>query len=215
MLFLRTVAKTFDQLKQQVTPSNAQEPEVVPTVFYDTQLYTSATTTLLSFFNGGNSDASLTNLPQGGTLPQPQFFEIHRIFCEFLGRPTVSGVAATVPQAGLIDDINQLLLSGRGYTIFSLSSKAFPAMPLTFLGAPGGVDGATSSILSGTTAAAVSQKYEYGHNAANGGFPVNGQWTIPPAQSFSATIAWPAALTLTGNVYVRISMMGNLYRRVT
>jgi hypothetical protein len=215
MLFLRTVAKTYDDLALQAVPQNAKQPEVVPAVFYDTQTYTSAATTLLTFFQTGNSDVSLSNMPQGGTLPQPQYFEIHRLFLEFLGRPTVSAAAGTIPQAGLVDDVNQLLVSGRGYSIFSLSSKSFPAIPLSFLGAPGGVQDGVMGVLSGTTAGSASQVKEYGHNANNGGFPVNGQWLIPPSQSFQAVLAWPAALTLTGNVSIRLSMMGNLYRRVT
>lgn len=215
MLFLRTVAKTYNQLAAQAVPQTADQPEVVPAVFYDTQTFTSASTTLLTFFQTGNSDVSLSNMPQGGTLPQPQYFEIHRLFLEILGRPTVSGAAATIPAAGLIDDINQLILTGRGYSIFSMSSKSFPAIPLSYLGAPGGVQDTAFGVLSGTTAGSASQVKEYGHPANNGGFPVNGQWLIPPSQSFQAVLAWPAVLTLTGNVSIRLSMMGNLYRRVT
>jgi len=215
MLFNRSVAYTFQQLLAKVTPQSANQPEVVPAVMFDTQLYTSASTTLLTFFNGGQTDASLSNVPNGGNLPQPQYFEIQRIFCEILGRPTVSAAAGTIPQAGSVDDIQQLIVSGRGYATFNLSSKGFPSIPLSFIGSPGGVDGGVMSVLSGTTVAAASQVKEYGHNAGNGGFPINGQWIIPPAQSFFATVQWPAALTLTGNLYIRLSLLGNLYRRVT
>jgi hypothetical protein len=215
MLFNRSVAYTYQQLLAKVTPQSANQPEVVPAVMFDTQTYTSATTTLLTFFNGGQTDASLSNVPNGGNLPQPQYFEIQRIFMEVLGRPTVSAAAGTIPQAGNIDDLNQLLLTGRGYATFTLASKGFPTIPLSFLGAPGGVDQGVMGVLSGTTVAAASQVKEYGHGAANGGFPINGQWIIPPAQSFSATMTWPAALTLTGNLLIRLSLLGNLYRRVT
>jgi hypothetical protein len=215
MLFNRSVPYTFQQLLQKVTPKSAAQPELEPAVMFDTQIYTSASTTLLTFFNGGQTDASLSNVPNGGNLPQPQYFEIQRVFCEVLGRPTVSAAAATIPAAGSIDDVGQLIVSGRGYATFTLSSKAFPSIPLSFLGSPGGVDSGVMGVLSGTTVAAASQVKEYGHNAGNGGFPVNGQWIIPPAQSFSAVIQWPAALTLTGNLYIRLSLLGNLYRRVT
>ena len=205
-LLYKINAKTKVQLLEQSNPASATQPEVIPWVLYDSQSYVSASTVTLAFFQTVQTDKSLGNMEGAGQLPDPQFFEIYRIGLDVLFRPATALAVSTGP----LDDIAQLVLSGRGTFTLALSNKNYGPFPLSLLHASGGPTGFGW----GTNTAPL--QIEFANNGIfDGGYPINGAITIPPKVGFSIVLNWPAALTLAnGNTFLRAWMAGPLYRRV-
>ena len=213
------VAGSYDQLVAASNPGTVNGPETTPWWFYDTQLYTQGTTTTLTFFSSPGATLDLSNMPIGGTLPDPNFFGMHYINVDFMqnasGTPylTASSAAATIPATGAIDDVGRLLLSGRGRITVIISDKRYGPWPLSVTGGTGAAQG-FMAVLSGTTLGTASQMASYGYSALTGGAYLGGKIIIPPRVGFSCTLDWPAALTLTGNYEIRVTFYGVYYRRV-
>lgn len=206
MLNLKIIPKTWGQLQAMLTPQDPRQPESVPYILYDTQQYISGATTLLSFFQQVNADKTLTNMETAGVLPAPQHFEIHRIFVDVLSRPS-AGVGTAVGQA---DDISLLFNTGRATLTYTGSGKRWGPIPARACGPLHSVNAA----LAGTLTAPAH--LQVGWRDANGGFPINGQFVIPPSQSFGFDMAFAAAQTLGGgNTYISVSLLGVLHRRVS
>src|SRR4029077_2221539 len=125
------VAQSYEALVAAVNPRNANAPESIPWWFYDTQLYTSATTTQSIFFAAPPATRDLGNIPTGGALPDPNFFAIHYIYADFMqnaaGTPsaTVSAGATLPANTGALDDVGRLLLSGRARLTITISDKGY------------------------------------------------------------------------------------------
>jgi hypothetical protein len=213
------VANSYQELVGASNPSTGAAPETLPWWFYDTQLYTSGTTTQLTFFAAAPATPDLGNMPIGGALPNPNFFAIHYVHFDFLqnasGTPyvTVSAAAATIPATGALDDVGRLLLSGRGRFQITLSDKNYGPWPLSVSGGTGAAMGFTA-VLSATTVGSASQRTDYGYNAVGAGAFIGGKVIIPPQTGFNIVATWPAALTLTGNYQIRATLYGVYYRRV-
>lgn len=208
MARMRVVARTRPALARAANPQSAQEPEALPWVLYDTQAWTTAVTTTQTYFTTVQNDKTLGNMEGPGQLPDPQYFEIHYIGCDFLLSPnSVAAVAA----AGPLNDIAQFLFAQRGTWTFNVSNKRVGPFPLSFLHASGGPTGYLA-----ITNAAAAQKNEFANNGIfDGGFCVGGAIIIPPKVSFDVTLALAAAATLqTSPLNVRVWMAGALYRRV-
>jgi len=212
------VAGSYDALVQAANPGTVNGPETVPWWFYDTQLYTSATTTTATWFAASQTDLSLGNLPIGGTLPDPNFFGVHYMHIDFMqnaaGTPylTTSAAAATIPNTGAIDDVGRLLLSGRGRIRALISDKQYGPWPMSVTGGTGAALGFIA-VLSGTTLGTASQGQSFGYSAIGGAY-IGGKIILPPRIGFQFIMDWPAALTLTGNYYIRLTLYGVYYRRV-
>lgn len=203
---IRVVPRTRQQLIAMATPESANQPEAIPWYIYDTQTYVSGTTVRLQFFQNVNVNKALSNVEGGGQFPDPQFFEVH-YFALDIKQQVIVSAAATAP--GAIDDVQQLVLSSGGYWTFSQSNKIYGPWMNSVLHATGGVTGFGW----GTFAAPVSK--EYANNGVfDGGMCVAGAIVIPPKVNYAVTMEWPAALTLTGDTALRMSMFGVLHRRV-
>lgn len=204
------VPKTRAQLEALCNPQPAPGgvSEAIPHVLFDTQQYTSAGTTTLNFFSQQSNDPTITNMSTAGTLPDPQYFEIWNLGFDILNDLT-STVAAS-QEAGIMDDIQKLVLVGRPVFTLNLQSKLYGQYPLSFLHTSGGAVGNGW----GTTTA--EETVQYGNNGvSDGGWNWNGSIIIPPKASFSVQVQWTAAQTLAGgNPFVRFWMAGVLHRRV-
>ena len=66
------------------TPPSGTSEEAIWDQRYDTQTFTSATTTELTFFQTTNADPTITNMRQGGTLPSPWSLQLHMITLDIL-----------------------------------------------------------------------------------------------------------------------------------
>lgn len=197
--------KTLQQLQAALTP-NANQPETIPWILYDTQQYAQAGQTQLSFFTTlpNPADTSITNMPLAGALPNPWFFEIQKMYFDVLGTATTSAT-----QAGVADDIQKIIMSGRGTFRINLSDKIYGPFPLRALGGMGGAQAAIGA------AAAAAVTIEVANVRDNGGFPWNGSLIIPPQTQMSIQLNWPAAQAISVATYVSVSMLGLLSRRVS
>lgn len=202
----RIVALTPERLREASEATDAQQGESVPWIIYDSQTYTSGTTTTLTFFGAAQADRTLSNMPNGGIFPAKQFFEIYNLGLDVLADATTAAGGET----GAVDDINKLMLVGRPHFTFDLSQKIMGQFPLSFLHTSGGFNG----IGYGTFTA------EESIQAANNSFP-DGGWNwygsviIPPQNNFNIVTTWNAAQTLAiGNTVLRLWMCGTLHRRV-
>lgn len=214
------VAQSYQQLVNAVNPLGAGAPESIPWWFYDTQLYTSGTTVQQVFFATNPASRDLGNLPTGGALPDPNFFGIHYINVDFMsnaaGTPYLTTSAgATLPaNTGALNDVGSLLLSGRGRFVLTLSDKQYGPWPLSVTGGTGAALGQAMDTNATTTAATQAVSKQFGYNALTGGAFIGGKMILPPKVGFQITLDWPAALTLTGNYQIRVTMYGVYYRRV-
>lgn len=204
MRSVRIVPKFFDDLVKQVQPPSGRVPEALPWALYSTRSFT-ATTTRLTFFDSVEGDKSLSNMESAGALPDPQFFEIFGWSLDVLSRVTTAAGGVV----GAIDDIAQLLMSGRGHYTFNLSNKRYGPFPLSLMHGTGGPTGF------GWGTFTAEESLQYGNvGIFDGGFWWDGKVTIPPKVGFDVTLEWPAALTLSSDpVRLRVTMLGVLYRR--
>ncbi len=204
---LKIVPKTFAQLQAMASPEDPKQPEALPFVLYDSALLTSGTTTTLNFFTAVNSDATLSNMDLSGSLPQPQYFEIHRIFIDVLSRPSDNGAATALGQA---DDLALIFNTNRATLTFKMAAKEWGPMPARFCGPSHAIQGAIAATLT------AQAQIQLGWRALTGGFPVNGAIVIPPQQKFGFTMTLASAPTLEGgNTYIGLGLLGVLHRKVS
>lgn len=208
-VFVPVTPRTPDDLAAIASPGNAQlsatrEP------LYDTQTYVSGTTLSLTYFQAINNDRSMSNMKgNGGAMPNNMYFEPIWINFDVLARPSVSGTATAV---GVLDDIQQLVMSGRGFAKITIGQTTYPEIPLSYLHGSGGAFGATS----GTNTA--PSTFQVGTNGVqDSGYCVYGSYVLTPMLPFSVTVTWPAPLTLVSAapVNLRFSFDGNWYLPVS
>ncbi len=182
-------------------------PEAIWWQFYDTQSYVSGTTTTLTFFQVTNTDPTITNMQAAGQFPDPQWLTIYDITLDVLSRPSrVAAAGAT----GELDDVAQLLKSGRGIWVLTISDKRYGPYSLTLLHGTGGPVG---NFFGQSTSADVS--YQWANNTLGPGFNYQGSLIIPPKTNWNVELRWGAALTLAGgDTNLRVSLHGILSRRV-
>jgi hypothetical protein len=208
---MKIVPKTRQQLMRLANPEQANQPEVLPWVLYDTQVYVDATTTSLTFFANTNNNKSLSNMESAGQIPDPQFFEIHYFGLDM--QRLVTTTAGGIP--GAINDVQALIYGDAntgaeaGRWTFNISNKRFGPFPLSFLHASGGVTG----FMAGTWTAEESLAYA-NNGIFDGGFYVGGNLIIPPKVGFDVTLDWGGTVDLTADMALRMWMLGVLYRRV-
>lgn len=191
---------------------DAQSPEGTPWWLYNTQTYTSGTSTILTFFTATDTNEDLTNQPSGGVLPADNVLFLHGIYIDYFlsaGTAWVTSSAGVV--TGALDNIGQLVLSGRGRLILKIRSKDYGPWPISVFQGLGGVTGGASGTYAATT------DLSWGHNAQGVGVgrgDLGGAIAIPPQTQFKVQLIWPSAITLTGDHRIRVTLHGALYRNV-
>ncbi len=200
--------KTYGQLRREITPASATVPEAIPHVLFDTQAWTTAVTSRVTYFTGSPTDPTMGNVTSG-QLPADQSFEIHYIGVDFLlAAINAAAPAVTVSQWA---DMTQFLQTQRGIVSLTMSNKAYvDGLPLSFFHSSGGVTGF------GYSNSATTGRFEYGNNGIfDGGFCVGGAIVLPGKISFSMELQLAAAPTLgVSPLNVRVWMLGVLSRRV-
>lgn len=188
-------------------PQNADQPEAIPVVLYDTLQYpTTAPGTALTFFQQvAQQDETITNV-QGGTLPAGYNFKIQAFNLDLLMEPSFTGNVV----AGSLTDIARFLKTNRATVQFFLNNKSYYQMPATFVHASGGETGFVAASYT------APQGYQFGNNGIfDGGFETDGALWILDKQPFKVVLSFGAgAVALSQNVNVKISMRGTLYRPV-
>jgi hypothetical protein len=196
-----------DQVRALAQPPSGNAAECIYHQYYDTQLFTSASTDEQQFFAVSNSDKTITNLPQGGQLPAPQLFQIYDVCCDILPVTPVSTVAAAA--TGILNDMGLMLFGAgqRGTWLLSISNKNYGPYSLTTLHGTGGPTGWGWGSNS-------TNLQQFARNDPSPGWNYLGRQIIPEQVNFYIELDWAATSTLEdGNPYVRISMFGVLNRR--
>ena len=203
-------AKSAQDLRDIAFPELANQPEVIPWALYDTVSIANAAAGPFNFFVNQNNDKTLSNMEGPGQLPDPQYFEIFYVAADILQIPTATVLASEPNQA--LGNVENLLKTCRATFSLTLANKNFGPFPLMFCHATGGATFSGygyGTAANGTSAGAVNNGVP-----GSGGFPFNGALVIPPKNGFSVTVALGAAATLSATVNLRMSLVGNLYRRV-
>lgn len=200
---------TTAQVQQKATPPAGNSSEVIYHQMFDTQTFTSATTTDLNFFAAANADATLTNLPQAGQLPFPQTLQIFDITLDILSPVPVSTNPGATTVVGVLNDLALLLLGSaqRPTWQLNISEKKYGPYSLTTLHGTGGPTGF------GWGAEVTS--IQYARNEPSPGWTYMGNITIKQQVNFNVVVHYAATATLTGNPLFRVSMFGILNRAVS
>lgn len=193
----------YAEVRALAEPQKANQPEVIPWTYFDTQSLAS-NWTAQSFFATPQTDKTLGNIEQGGTIPADTFFQIWAFNVDFL-IPAYGNTAT--PE--IANDVLQILYGARATLNFSIASKVYAQTPLTFLHGSGGAR--LSVVNSNATAATIVNHAQA--EIPDGGFWVDGSIILPPNQSFTLSLTGTAAV-LNATRSVRISMVGVKYRPV-
>lgn len=200
-------ARTLRELAQMAEPQAVKggQSEALSWIFYDTATYTSAATTELTFFTTTRANRQLSNL-NGRGLPTPQYFEIFSFNLDVL---TPAGTSTPIEDTWEI--LNGTGVAGQGGPTwtFILADKQVGPFPLTAIHGLGGLRGSFTTPTTGAAGA-----WAQNGDGSSSGYFADGAIVVPPNQTFSVVVTWPAALTLSADRDIRASMCGVLHRRV-
>jgi len=180
---------------------------------WDTQTYTSGTTTALTNFFNVRATQDLSNMEVAFQLPAPKAFLVRAIRFFVKQRPqTVSPAAASGNATGAFDNIAQLI--NTAVMTFTIGNKTYDLEPLWCLTAGGGAAGSMAIAVS---AGGGSNFIDYAQNGISDPRAVNTlskPLFISPQINFNARIDWAAAVTLTVSPAVCLLLDGDLLRPV-
>lgn len=209
--------KSVQALAAGITPMLPGQPERIPWTWFDTQTYTSGTTTTLDFFQAVNADKNLSNMVAAGQIPMPMFFDLYHASIAYLVPFSATVPIVTAPAlTGALNDVDRLM---QGAAIFQVANKDYWQGPQSALPCGGGPYANLAFAATGTEATAFSSTAQFATN----GFPdlrnrynYWGDITLPHNQNFLWRLTWTAALTFapSTNRAIKLWMDGYLYRRV-
>ncbi len=206
--------KTREELAQSITPLFASQGEVIPWIWFDSNTYTSGTTTQMDSFQTVPTDRTLGNMQAAGQIPAPMYFDLYHLSIYLNVAPTALAIAATLtPLTGAVQDVHNLII---GAVTFSIAQKVYFEAKVYMCPAGAGSNPAVAAY--GTLTAPAGQSVQTAQN----GFPDprarNNFWggiTVPHNQNLLVRKNWSAALTLAGgNTAITDHLDGYLYRRV-
>ncbi len=207
-------ARTREQLRRMANPAIPGELEAQLGVLYDTQAFTSSTTTL-SFFQTLQTSKNLGNLGAAGQIPDPNFFELYGLCLDIIANPTVT--AAGSAPAGALQEI-QFILYGDApttgaeapYIQLDKNGKIYGPYPLSALHALGGPVG------NGWGTETTATTGQYANNGVfDGGLPFNGSIVFTPREVFNWQITWGGTVAVVASHALRLSMVGVYHRKVS
>jgi hypothetical protein len=186
--------------------------EVIDAALWDSLLYTSATTTQLTFFNGTRATIDISNMRAAGQLPSPESFLIRSIRVYFKNRPESTATAA----AGSVqpDSLNDIfLLVSTGVLTLNIGQKDYGIYPLSLLGCGGGPSGymSVNNVLIAGGACSYGQNGQPDNRSV---FALAKPVLLKSQINFNCTVTWPAAVTLIRNVNIEVVLDGDLIRAI-
>lgn len=183
-----------------------EQSQTISWIWYDKLVYTSGTTTLLTFFNAVRATLDLGNMELAGQLSGMKAFIVKAVRVHFSTENVVGGAAPLS-----VDDVSRLV--NTGILSFEVGQKNYGRWPLHTLPAGGGV----YSSQAGAGGEATNEFI----GAAQNGVPdprcvyaLEHPLLIEPQINFQAQITWPAAQTLSGNLNITTMLDGSLIRPV-
>jgi hypothetical protein len=208
----------MNPLMEQYAQYNTQYPdtEVIGGLLYDTLAFTTANTTILTFFTAGaRATLDLTNMKLQGQLPAPSAFLVRAFRFYVRQEPYVSARAATGNvNAGCTKNV--AFLVNTGVFRFSVSSKAYFECPLWMVPSGGGifpmfsVDGNTAD--PGTIVDIATN----GMPSINNTMSLSQPLFIAPQIDFKVELLWPAGTVVIAPSPLNICVVldGELMRPV-
>lgn len=188
------------------------EKEVLGWSWWDTALFTSATTLNINYFNVARVAATpdVTNMEVNGQLAAPKAFLLRTIKVYVKARPfTTTAAADNAVQTGLFDDIVQLM--NTGVLRLTIGNKDYGSWPLWQLLSAGGPWG----FMQTGDIDVVMQWGSLGVPDNRVGYTLTKPLFIAPQINFNVNISWPAVITLdSGNQNICVLLDGDLIRPV-
>lgn len=145
-----------------------------------------------------------------GQLPDPQFLVVQYVAADLLVIPAATALTAEPNTAW--SDMENVLKKTRTTFEISIANKLYGPFSLTMCQATGGTTGAGYGY--GTASSGTSAALANNGAIATGGFPFCGALVIPPKLGFSLTLRFGANVTLAATMLIRMSLVGQLYRKV-
>lgn len=203
----------FPAQYEQYNTQYGGQIEAIGWKWWDTQTFTSASTTQLTNFFNVRASVDISNMEVAFQLAAPKAFLCRAIRVFYKRRPQMadSGAAAPTNFASLADDVSQLV--NTGVMELTIGNKVYSQEPLWCLTAGGG----PSIVWSQAGAEAANITANYAQNGIPDPRAVNSlskPLFIAPQINFSARMFWPAALTLTANTDITVLLDGDLLRPV-
>jgi len=195
---------------------NPQQKEKITYALWHRQAFVSAATVQLVYFNVGVTGVN-GNVPPAGQLQSANSFLVQsiRICPQLQPREAAAVAAAAGTIAGPIEDMFQIINTGTA--TFKVGDKEYGRWPIWMMPAGGGV-GAGLLAVGAAEAAGAIQEFSYAVNGSTDPrqvYSLQVPILIPPQYSFSLTLDWAAAITLTGfttSVFVTSILDGTLIR---
>jgi len=183
--------------------------------WWDTQTFTSGTTTALTNFFNVRATPDLSNMEVAFQLAAPKAFLIRAIRFFVKQRPQiVTPAGASGAAVGAFDNIAQLI--NTGVMTLTIGNKTYDLEPIWNLTAGGGAVG--SMAMAGGTAANAFNYIDYAQNGISDPRAVNTlskPLFIGPQINFNARLDWAATLTIQGgNPAICLLLDGDLLRPV-
>lgn len=191
---------------RQAYGTRLDQSQIINWIWYDTLTYTSAATTLLTFFNAVRATQNLGNMELAGALAHPKAFIVRAIRVHIRRETTL---VTALPDAS--SDVQRLI--NNGFVNFTIGNKNYGTWMIHHL--PGG-SGAWAS-----HAGAGGEAADEFVTAASNGVPdcravyaLSQPLLIDPQINFQLQLQWTVAQTLTGNVDIEVDLDGELLRPV-
>ena len=182
--------------------------EVIPDQLYSQLTYTDNTTTNLEFFATKAANAGLSNMTQGGLLPNPQSFLIEAICVRY---PSVNVQTIDQGAAGALasqaNDI--LLLQNLGRATLVIGEKKWGPWKIWTMPSPGAFRGFSAG--AGAEAANLVSQYA---EPAGAMWVVQPKIMIPPLVNFQLNMQWPAAVDLSADIDIETLFFGKRARGI-
>lgn len=191
----------------------AGKKEAIGWKWWDTQTYTSGTTTQITQFFNTRATPDLSNMEVAFQLAAPKAFLVRAVRF-YIKQSPLSNTPAATGTAQPSATGNAALLGNTGVFTFTIGSKVYIQEPLWALTSGGGPWGFAAS--EGATATGLL--FDWGQIGPPDPRAVNvlaKPIFIAPQINFSATLTWPAAVTLVGgNPTLQLILDGDLIRPV-
>lgn len=196
---------------------NLDTYEAVTYPLYDTADYTSATTTILTFFQtpngqGGKTYAD-TNMDTAGTIPSPNFYFVTGIEVQII--PVITDLPSVGPIADApskwLNDVYQMYYT-KNFAKLEIGAKKYIVEPINKFPPTHRLDGFAALATDLTAGAATQSQAVY---ASLAGVPYEiSPFLLPPNQPFQFSLNWPTAVTLssTHNPNIQVTLNGVMYR---
>lgn len=198
-------AYTKQQLDMDSRPSDFNQPEFIPWVWYDSQDFATLWTTI-TFFAVPSSDPTLSNIEQANTFSADQYFRTFAITLDWLiGATSQASSGAPV----IVDDLLTIQNTARAIFNLQLSQKKYAQVPLHAIHSSGGI---YVNYQLGTPTGSGIGNYAMNWNP-DGGYNMGGSVVFGPRQTFGCTITG-VSTALGATRKGRLSLHGVLARRV-